>query len=442
MWSWNQWVDIVSRQSPRMLIRPFSQVFRPRGGIVDPQRFAGAAREGRQLLAGRRVDAVVARQLQRPAVVVELAGEEEGVGEAVAFRRVVAVVFVRRDGMQPEPVVGRRVDRQRVVVAHEDWLAIAHHQQLGRQRAVEGPHRLVVLHRHLGVDPDLRAPGRAPVVVQAVGSELAVPVLVQLLRVAQAAVDARARLHRLEVGLRVELVPALVGPALTRRAAFGRGPREVAFQEQLHFRLPRIGQAVVGHAGREGMQAGLLQEGVQLAGLRAAARDAGRVLLRRGTDLRQGEGQGACRFVGVESVGAELLEHQQLLRPGLRAEQGAGVPIGGVVIGTQLLARQHVPGTHLFAGEVLVLLDLHRARIRVGLRGQLADRCQRIGGLFRVAGRIGGRRLTERVQVRCEAGVQAHGADRGSAHGGQDTPASSRGACCPTPPCVFRHCFS
>jgi hypothetical protein len=29
MWSWNQWVLMVSRQSPRILIVPFSQVLRP-----------------------------------------------------------------------------------------------------------------------------------------------------------------------------------------------------------------------------------------------------------------------------------------------------------------------------------------------------------------------------------------------------------------------------
>ncbi|MNP56017.1 hypothetical protein D3C76_1507060 [compost metagenome] len=29
MWSWYQWVLMVSRQSPRMLMRPFMHCFRP-----------------------------------------------------------------------------------------------------------------------------------------------------------------------------------------------------------------------------------------------------------------------------------------------------------------------------------------------------------------------------------------------------------------------------
>ena len=134
---------------------PFSQVFRP--GLtasltksVSPGAQGNAAR-GSVALG---VDGVVAGELHRPAVVVELPREEEGVGEAVALGRGVAVVLVRGDGVQPEAVVRRRVDRQRVVMAHQDRFSVARHEQLGRQRPVEGPEGLGVLDGHVRVEPD------------------------------------------------------------------------------------------------------------------------------------------------------------------------------------------------------------------------------------------------------------------------------------------------
>ena len=94
------------------------------------------------------VDGVVAGQYHRPAVVVVLAGIEIRAGEAVAFGRVVAVVLVGGDGVGAEAVVGSEIDRQGVVVTEQDGFAVARHQQFGGHRAVEGPHRVRVLHRH------------------------------------------------------------------------------------------------------------------------------------------------------------------------------------------------------------------------------------------------------------------------------------------------------
>ena len=85
----------------------------------------------------------------------------EGVEEAVALRGLVTVVFVCRDRVQAEAEVGRGVDRQHVVVAEQHRHAVARHQQLRRQRAIEGPERVLVLDRHARMEADRDARGRA-----------------------------------------------------------------------------------------------------------------------------------------------------------------------------------------------------------------------------------------------------------------------------------------
>ncbi|MCY1212092.1 hypothetical protein D9M72_238200 [compost metagenome] len=180
--------------------------------------------------------------------------------------------------MQAESAVGRGVDRQRVVVAHQERLAMARHQQLGRESAVEGPQRLVVLHRHVWMEADVDALGGAQrgrnvggLVVQPPRSELADRIVVQLLAVTQAPVDTRTDLGGLEYRLRVELVPALVRPAFSRRPTFCRGADRVAVEEHLDLRLPRVAVQHVGILGRKGVQPRLPEEGFQVASGRAAA---------------------------------------------------------------------------------------------------------------------------------------------------------------------------
>ncbi|MCY1266783.1 hypothetical protein D9M71_202480 [compost metagenome] len=70
--------------------------FQPWRSVVDEQGFARRAGKGGARVFGAGVDGVVAGQLHRPAIVVVLAGEEIGIGIAIAFRRVVAVVLVGR----------------------------------------------------------------------------------------------------------------------------------------------------------------------------------------------------------------------------------------------------------------------------------------------------------------------------------------------------------
>ncbi|MNO73626.1 hypothetical protein D3C76_645980 [compost metagenome] len=254
--------------------------------VVGPQGFAWRARERRAWIMGVGVDAVVAGQLDRPAIVVVLPGEEKRVGIPVAFRRRVAVVFVGADGVQAKAHVGRRIDRQAVVVAHQHRLAVAHHQQLGRQGAIEGPHRVVVLHRHIGVKTCIDAFGRAvrcryagDVVIQATGAELAHGIAVHLPDVTQATVDPRAGLHGLVGILRIELVPALVGPALSWRTAFG-GRANMAVEEVLDLRLPRVAIHHVGVLAGERGQPGLAQEGIECGSRRCTAGRAVGVLRR------------------------------------------------------------------------------------------------------------------------------------------------------------------
>ena len=80
-------------------------------------------------------------------VVVELAGEEPGPGETVVLRAMVPVVLVRADRMSPESVVLGNVEREPVVVAEEDRLAVLGDGELRRHGAIEGPHRVQLLGR-------------------------------------------------------------------------------------------------------------------------------------------------------------------------------------------------------------------------------------------------------------------------------------------------------
>src|SRR6267143_2346763 len=113
---------------------------------------AGVVRGRCFRVRGRRVDAAEAGENDRPVVIVELVGEEERAGEPVVLRAVVAVVLVRRDGVDPEAAVLGRVDRQVVVLAHEDRFAVTADDELGRDRSVEGPHLEGVLNGQARVE--------------------------------------------------------------------------------------------------------------------------------------------------------------------------------------------------------------------------------------------------------------------------------------------------
>ena len=147
--------------------------------IVEPvraHRFAPVARDldeaaavvgARRPAIGRgRVDRAHARQDDWIVVVVELAGEEEGAGEAVVLRAVVAVVLVRRDRVPPEAAVLPHVRGQSVVVAEQDAFPVPSQHQLGRQRAVEGPQRGRLLVRQAAMEVLLAARRRVDAAIQ------------------------------------------------------------------------------------------------------------------------------------------------------------------------------------------------------------------------------------------------------------------------------------
>ncbi|MNZ49124.1 hypothetical protein D3C78_668840 [compost metagenome] len=232
--------------------------FAARIAIVDPEGLAGCTRERGPWVLGVGVDGVVAGQLHWPAVVVVLAGKEEGIGVAVAFSRVVAIVFVGAEGMQAKAAIGRRVDRQGVVVAHQYRLPVARHQQFWRQCAVERPQRIVVLDRHVRVEADADAFGRTfsggdtcGVVIKPARTEFAQGVVVHLPAVAQALIDPRACLRGLDCSLGIELVPALMRPAFSRWPSFCWRTYWMAIEEGFDLRLPGIAVENVGILGGE-----------------------------------------------------------------------------------------------------------------------------------------------------------------------------------------------
>ena len=180
------------------------------------------------------VDGVVACDDHRPAVVISLTGEEEGVGVAVALCRVVAVVLVHRDGVETESAIGRRIDGQRVVESHHDRFTVSNLEQLRRQGSVEGPQRLRELRRHRRVElhrdscaGSLEARPSGRVVIKTARTELADfiqahAIAMGLLGVAQPTVGACSAHRCLIADLRWELIVALVRPAFTSRAPFAR----------------------------------------------------------------------------------------------------------------------------------------------------------------------------------------------------------------------------
>ncbi|MCY1400056.1 hypothetical protein D9M71_151290 [compost metagenome] len=266
-----------------------------------------------------------------------------------------AVVLVGGDGVQTEARVGGRIDRQGVVVTHDDRLAVANHQQFRREGAVEGPDGLVRLDRHVRVEAHVDALGRAldlvgrnlgaalevvGLVVETGGAELALAIAVPLIAVTHAAVDPRAGLHGLERALRIELVVALVRPALSRRTAF-RGRLHHALEEAADLRRPRVAVAIVGEFAGQRIQPGEFQECVQLGAYRRTAHD-DRVALRGRARLRRREAAGRWRGIGVERHRAEFLEQQQRLGERLGAEQRARPAVGGDVERGLLGGRQDV----------------------------------------------------------------------------------------------------
>ncbi|MNM84698.1 hypothetical protein D3C81_967930 [compost metagenome] len=211
-------------------------------------------------------------------------------------------MFVGGEGVQAKPHVGRRIDRQGVVVTHQHRLAVPHHQQFWRKGAVEGPERLVVLNRHVGVKTGVDTFGGAcydrgvrGLVVEPARPELTDGVVVQLPAVAHAAVELGAGLSGLEGDLWVELVPALVRPAFSWRTTFGRRADRMAVEEGFDLRFPRVAVQHVGKLRWKRVQPRLAQEGFQCRPRRAAAGDVVRVLLGGRADNRNREGQGRCR---------------------------------------------------------------------------------------------------------------------------------------------------
>ena len=76
--------------------------------------------------------------------------------------------------------------------------------------------------------------------VESARSKFARAVAVHLSCITETAVDAGAGLGGLEKGLRLEFVPALVGPTQSRRTAFRRRCVEVTAEKTFYFPFPGI----------------------------------------------------------------------------------------------------------------------------------------------------------------------------------------------------------
>src|SRR5579862_563464 len=117
--------------------------------LVDAAAVVGSACAG---IGCSGVDGGESRQYPWPVVVIELIGPEVCAGKAVVLCAVVGIVLVRGEGESPKTTIVGDVRGQRIVVAEEHWLSVAHLRQLGRKGAVEGPDPVGVLRGETGVE--------------------------------------------------------------------------------------------------------------------------------------------------------------------------------------------------------------------------------------------------------------------------------------------------
>ncbi|MCZ7626763.1 MAG: hypothetical protein M5R38_14160 [Candidatus Methylomirabilis sp.] len=203
-------VDVLGREAEHVVVEPVGA-----HGLVPVARVrhdaAVVIRGAAAGIGGVRIDGVVPGTEEWPVVVVELAGVEEGPGEAVILRTVVRVVLVGADGVPPEAPVLGHVGRELVVVAEEDRLIVAGERQLGRQRPVEGPQRQGVLVGQSRVEGRPKA---------GCGIDAGVEVC-RHPRIVHG-VDLGPLLRDLDAHRREELLPPLVRPELPRRASLDR----------------------------------------------------------------------------------------------------------------------------------------------------------------------------------------------------------------------------
>ena len=199
------------------------------------------------------------RQDEGIAIVIILAGEEIGARIAVALAGRVPVVEMGRQLVHAEPVVGVRQDRQRIIVAEQHWHAIARHDQLGGERAVERPQRTGVLDRQLGVQSHLdarRSSARSPHCSKGRQGRIRCR--------RQSGAAARHRAGRYWCGHRrsrsghiapgENSVAALVREIFARGAALDRAFRQPVAQACVDLAQPRILVLVVGGLARRGPQ--------------------------------------------------------------------------------------------------------------------------------------------------------------------------------------------
>ena len=75
-----------------------------------------------------RIDGVMTGHHHRPAIIVELTGEEKRVEIAIALGGIVAVVLMGGDGVKAKSTVRGRIDRKSIVEPHHHWLSVTSFQ--------------------------------------------------------------------------------------------------------------------------------------------------------------------------------------------------------------------------------------------------------------------------------------------------------------------------
>ena len=193
------------------------------------------------------VDRIVTRQSDGPAIVVELTGKEESIGIAITLRRVVAIMLMGGQRVNSKARVLGDIDGECVVLPHQHRLAVSHLEQFGRERSVKSPNSARLLLRHGGMKSNRNARSgpvetlfAQRIVVEAISSELAIGIAMILKGISQPAVDPSSRGRGLVIDLGLELFPALMRPALTRRSTFSRGTIQGAAEPGLDLGLPGI----------------------------------------------------------------------------------------------------------------------------------------------------------------------------------------------------------
>ena len=232
-------VNVLGREAEHMVVEPVS-AHRLVPVARDLVNAPAISRAACSRIGGCGVDRPESREHNGPVVVVKLAREEERSGESVVLRPVVCVVRMGRDRVPPEACVLGDVERQLVVMAQQDRLAVPYLGQLGRNGPVERPHIQRVLGRPSWVELQRYGRSRVDARIEARWNTGVIVI-----------VGPSPLLRDLNCDLGRELCKALVCPDRPRRSPLDRSRVTCShsFQRSIQGLL-----CLIGVSGRSGIQ--------------------------------------------------------------------------------------------------------------------------------------------------------------------------------------------